>query len=219
MNDFVVELVKFCSVENDDNSSMSIRVVIEVDESGNYCLPSMRLKSTPLTDAKFLSSKYGVVNSPRVLDISEDEGVKISYFDTSCDLIEFVSREVLFPIHSLPSGLPREQKKIVRAAIDRLSVELQYAETVSTFLPRLFSLPAVRSLYEQVWGRETIDARNFRRRMLGEEPSQGVFVEEANAVLHKGIRGRPPTLYKISSDWKSSSSTIRMAHYPTIRSK
>lgn len=212
-----IKLVKFYTVEKENNSELCLNVVIERDKDGNLRLPSTRISNSPLSDAETLSSKYGGASKPRVLDISEGEEVKISYFDTTCEVRGWVDPESLFSVNSLPRSLPAEDKKIIRDAVDRLSIELQYAETVITLLPRTFTLPAIRSLYEETWGGDSIDIRNFRRKFRGEDGTSAPLIEETDMVIHKGIRGRPPTLYTVSTAWKNSSPR-GAAYYPTARS-
>jgi 8-oxo-dGTP diphosphatase len=67
------------------------------------------------------------------------------------------------PLNNLPT-LAFDHRQMVRRALKRLRIKLDYSTAGFQLLPRKFSLPELQTLYETVLDRE-LDKRNFRKKM------------------------------------------------------
>lgn len=213
---FRSDLVKFCAVENSDNSKVTILVALEEDGSGGYCLPHTYYASNPNAAVRELSSRYGIANNPSCFGMRDVPEMSSLYFDTG-RVVSYAEASTMFPLRELPANLSDSDLKTIEEAIESLKVKLRQASVVATLLPEMFTLPAIRSVYEQVSG-NAVDARNFRRKMLGDEPKSASLLSPTSGVQLKGVPGRPPVLYKISNLWLEESSGTQDVHYPKIRS-
>jgi len=96
-----------------------------------------------------------------------------------------------FSVDELPT-LSFDHNEIVAYALRRLRYKLEYTAVGFELLPGEFTLTEIQHTYEIILG-ETLDKRNFRRRMLESgiiEPTQ----------LKKGGEGRPARLYRYRAD-------------------
>jgi len=95
------------------------------------------------------------------------------------------------PVDRLPA-LAFDHGLIIDLARQRLAAKLDYSTIALQFLPRSFSLGELQNVYEVIAG-ETIDKRNFRKRILG----AGFLVDTGK--LRRGNRHRPARLYRAKS--------------------
>lgn len=79
---------------------------------------------------------------------------------------------------------------IVADAVDRAGTLIERTPVATTFLPREFTIPDLRAVYEAIWGVE-LDPGNFRRKVLA---SAGMVVSTDRVV--SGTGGRPAELYR-----------------------
>ncbi|HEY8885935.1 MAG TPA: NUDIX domain-containing protein [Candidatus Microsaccharimonas sp.] len=97
-----------------------------------------------------------------------------------------------FPVNSLPP-MAYDHKKIIDYAHERLIAKLTYTNAVYAFLPQYFTLAALQSAYEAVFGHE-LDKRNFRKKFL----SLGLTTE-TDQMQREGAH-RPAHLHQFKSD-------------------
>jgi len=97
-----------------------------------------------------------------------------------------------FPVTDLPS-IAYDHKKIIEYAHQRLIAKLTYTNAVYAFLPQYFTLAALQSAYEAIFGYE-LDKRNFRKKFLGLK-----LTEETDQMQREGAH-RPARLHKFTSD-------------------
>jgi 8-oxo-dGTP diphosphatase len=97
-----------------------------------------------------------------------------------------------FPVNSLPP-MAYDHKNIIEYAHQRLVAKLTYTNAVYAFLPQYFTLAALQSAYEAVFGHE-LDKRNFRKKFL----SLGL-TEETDQMQREGAH-RPARLHRFNSD-------------------
>lgn len=93
-----------------------------------------------------------------------------------------------FPIDDLPSPLAFDHPKIMRFAVDRLRSKLEYTTLAFQLLPKEFTLPALKRIYEEILG-ETLDKANFYRKLRDSD-----LLEDTGKFLEG--RGRPARLYR-----------------------
>lgn len=96
-----------------------------------------------------------------------------------------------FAINKLPT-LAFDHKEILTLARKRLSAKIDYSTLAFQFLPDLFTLTDVQSVYEIIKG-EPIDKRNFRRDLLAQD-----FLVATNKERKEGA-GRPAQLFKVKT--------------------
>lgn len=96
-----------------------------------------------------------------------------------------------FPVGDLP-GLAMDHADIVTYAQRRLRYKIEYSAVGFQLLPEQFSLSELQKVYEMILG-ETLDKRNFRRRIL-----EAGIIEETH-VMRSG-EGRPARLYRYRPD-------------------
>jgi len=104
---------------------------------------------------------------------------------------ELTWRPAWHPVRRLPS-LAFENERIVAYAEERLRSKLAYTNVVYSLLPQRFTLTQMQHVYETILG-ETLDKRNFRRRVVG----LGI-VQETGAMVKEGAH-RPAMLYEFTS--------------------
>jgi len=96
-----------------------------------------------------------------------------------------------FRVDKLPP-LAYDHAGITAYALRRLRYKLEYSAVGFQLLPSEFTLSELQHTYEIILG-ETLDKRNFRRRILG----SGIIEE----TLHqRGGEGRPARLYRYRPD-------------------
>ncbi len=96
-----------------------------------------------------------------------------------------------FPVSGLPA-LAFDHTEILAYALRRLRYKLEYSAVGFELLPEQFTLTEIQHTYEIILG-ETLDKRNFRRRML----EFGII----ESTQHKrGGGGRPARLYRYRPD-------------------
>ena len=81
---------------------------------------------------------------------------------------------------------------ILAYALQRLRYKLEYTAVGFELLPETFTLSELQAAYEVILG-ETLDKRNFRRKILGAE-----VIEEIGE--HRTGEGRPAKLYRFRDD-------------------
>ena len=96
-----------------------------------------------------------------------------------------------FPIQSLPP-MVYDHAEVVRYALRRLRYKLEYSAVGFELLPSSFTLSELQHIYEIILG-ETLDKRNFRRRILQAD------IIEATSEQTAG-EGRPARLYRYRPD-------------------
>jgi 8-oxo-dGTP diphosphatase len=86
--------------------------------------------------------------------------------------------------------------RIVRDAVERLRVELEYTGVATAFVGTTFTLAELRAVYEAVWGVQ-LDAANFRRSV-----ADGGWVIPTGRRAQPGpAGGRPAELYRAGRAW------------------
>ena len=106
-----------------------------------------------------------------------------------------------FPVEALPD-LTGDHPEILAYALRRLRYKLEYSAVGFQLLPENFSLSELQRTYEMILG-ETLDKRNFRRRML-----QAGIIE--STPLLRGGEGRPARLYRYRPDAVAEVKTRRL---------
>ena len=95
------------------------------------------------------------------------------------------------PVREL-DGLAFENERILAYAQERLRNKLEYTNVAYSILPMRFTLTRMQRVYEAILG-ETLDKRNFRRRVVG----LGI-VRETGQTEKTGAH-RPAMLYEFTS--------------------
>jgi 8-oxo-dGTP diphosphatase len=95
------------------------------------------------------------------------------------------------PVHPLPV-VAFDNERVVRYAEERLRNKLEYTNVVYSLLPEKFTLTRMQQVYEAILG-ETLDKRNFRRRVVG----LGIIRETGE--FEKVGAHRPAMLYAFTS--------------------
>ncbi len=98
-------------------------------------------------------------------------------------------------VDSLPA-LAFDHDDIVRYALRRLRWKLEWTALGFLLLPRRFTLSELQRVYEAVLG-ETLDKRNFRRKMLATRTEGAPVLEETGDVRQGGHR--PAKLYRFTA--------------------
>lgn len=83
-----------------------------------------------------------------------------------------------------------DHNEILDAGFNRLQAKLEYTTLATALCPPTFTIAALRSIYETVWGAE-LNPANFHRKVLA---SSG-FVEPTGEQIVAG-KGRPAKLYR-----------------------
>ena len=96
-----------------------------------------------------------------------------------------------FPV-TVEAGLSGLDSEILAYALRRLRYKLEYSAVGFQLLPGEFTLSELQHTYEIILG-ETLDKRNFRRRML----HSGIIEETAH---QRTGEGRPARLYRYRPD-------------------
>lgn|GEM_PF-32967 len=90
-------------------------------------------------------------------------------------------------------SLAFDHAEILASGLERARARLEYTTLVTAFLPELFTLSDLQSVYESVWGTD-LDLSNLRRKVLG--ASGFVAPTGLAATRAAGERGRPAELYR-----------------------
>ncbi len=86
-----------------------------------------------------------------------------------------------------------DHAEILAAGLERARAKLEYTTLATAFLPGLFTLSDLQSVYEAVWGTD-LDLSNLRRKVLG---AAGFVAPTGLAATRgQGERGRPAELYR-----------------------
>jgi 8-oxo-dGTP diphosphatase len=106
----------------------------------------------------------------------------------------------LVPISDVLDGrleLAFDHGRIVRDAIERVRVELDFTDIATAFVGPTFTMAELRAVYEAIWGVE-LDAANFRRSIVAEE---GWVIPTGRRAQPGSAGGRPAELYRAGDAW------------------
>jgi 8-oxo-dGTP diphosphatase len=106
----------------------------------------------------------------------------------------------LVPVSDVLDGsleLAFDHERIVRDALDRVRVELDFTDIATAFVGQTFTMAELRSVYEAIWGVQ-LDAANFRRSIVSED---GWVVPTGERAQPGSAGGRPPELYRAGDAW------------------
>jgi 8-oxo-dGTP diphosphatase len=106
----------------------------------------------------------------------------------------------LIPVADVLSGkveLAFDHLQIVRDAVERVRVELEFSGIATAFVGPTFTLAELRAVYEAVWGVQ-LDAANFRRSVVAEE---GWVIPTGRRAQPGPAGGRPAELYRAGRAW------------------
>ena len=87
--------------------------------------------------------------------------------------------------------------RIVRDAIERVRIELEFTGIATAFVGTTFTLAELRAVYEAIWGVQ-LDAANFRRSVVAED---GWVIPTGRRARPGPAGGRPPELYRAGRAW------------------
>jgi len=87
--------------------------------------------------------------------------------------------------------------RIVRDAVERVRVELEFTGLATALVGKTFTLAELRAVYEAVW-RVQLDAANFRRSFVAEE---GWVIPTGRQARPGPSGGRPAELYRVGPAW------------------
>jgi 8-oxo-dGTP diphosphatase len=87
--------------------------------------------------------------------------------------------------------------QIVRDAIERVRVELEFSGIATAFVGTTFTLAELRTVYEAIWGVQ-LDAANFRRSVVAED---GWVIPTGRRARPGSAGGRPAELYRAGRAW------------------
>ena len=88
--------------------------------------------------------------------------------------------------------------EIVRAALDRVRVELEVSGIATAFVGTTFTIAELRAVYEAIWGVQ-LDAANFRRSLVAED---GWVIPTGQTARPGPAGGRPAELYRAGRAWR-----------------
>jgi 8-oxo-dGTP diphosphatase len=106
----------------------------------------------------------------------------------------------LVPVSNVLGGeleLAFDHGQIVRDAIERVRVELDFTDIATAFVGPTFTMAELRAVYEAIWGVE-LDAANFRRSIVSEE---GWVIPTGERAQPGSAGGRPAELYRAGDAW------------------
>jgi 8-oxo-dGTP diphosphatase len=89
-----------------------------------------------------------------------------------------------------PDRLAFDHERIIADGVERARAKLEYTSLAAAFCPPVFTIAALRAVYEAVWGVE-LDPRNFHRKVTS---TPGFVVPTGRTTA--GEPGRPATLYR-----------------------
>lgn len=111
------------------------------------------------------------------------------------DLADTQSPE-FWPIKKLPR-MAFDHGQIIKYALSRLKMKLEYTNVVYSLLPTVFTLTQLQKIYETILEKK-IDKRNFRKKF-----AQLNLLEDTHKIL-KGDRARPAKLYSFKHSQKEA---------------
>jgi 8-oxo-dGTP diphosphatase len=91
-----------------------------------------------------------------------------------------------------------DHTRILRDAVERVSVDLALTGIATAFVGPTFTLAELRSVYEAVWGVH-LDGANFRRSVLAED---GWVIPTGRRARPGSTGGKPAELYRAGRMWK-----------------
>jgi 8-oxo-dGTP diphosphatase len=106
----------------------------------------------------------------------------------------------LIPVSAVLNGkveLAFDHLRIVRDAIERVRVELEFTGIATAFVGPTFTLAELRAVYEAVWGVQ-LDAANFRRSIVADD---GWVIPTGRRARPGPAGGRPAELYRAGRAW------------------
>ena len=101
-------------------------------------------------------------------------------------------RPAWLPVSELPR-LAFANNDVIGQAVERVRSKLDYTNIAYGLLPERFTLRELQSTYEAILGGESLDRRNFRKRMLG-----NAVIEPTDEVRREGAH-RPARLYRFTT--------------------
>jgi 8-oxo-dGTP diphosphatase len=87
-------------------------------------------------------------------------------------------------------GLAFDHDRILADGVERARSKLEYTPLATAFCPSEFTIAALRTVYEAVWG-ESLDPRNFHRKAT---TTPGFVIPTSKST--EGEPGRPAKLYR-----------------------
>ena len=110
----------------------------------------------------------------------------------------------LIPVSDALSGkieLAFDHERILRDAVERVSVDLDLRGIATAFVGPKFTLAELRAVYEAVWGVH-LDGANFRRGVVTED---GWVIPTGRRARPGASGGKPAELYRAGRMWKYGS--------------
>ncbi len=107
----------------------------------------------------------------------------------------------LIPVADALNGklkLAFDHARIVRAAAERVRVDLGRTGIATAFVGPTFTVAELRAVYEGVWGVH-LDGANFRRRVVAEN---GWVVPTGRRAQPGSTGGKPAELFRAGRNWK-----------------
>jgi 8-oxo-dGTP diphosphatase len=107
----------------------------------------------------------------------------------------------LIPVSEALSGkidLAFDHARIVRAAVERVRVDLELTGIATAFVGPTFTVAELRAVYEAVWGVH-LDGANFRRRVVTES---GWVIPTGRRARPGATGGKPAELFRAGRMWK-----------------
>jgi 8-oxo-dGTP diphosphatase len=98
-----------------------------------------------------------------------------------------------------------DHAQILRAAIERVSVDLDLTGIATAFVGPTFTVAELRAVYEAVWG-VRLDGANFRRSVVTED---GWVIPTGRRARPGAAGGKPAELYRAGRMWKYGSPVRR----------
>lgn len=108
------------------------------------------------------------------------------------ETLEYYQNIKWFAVDDLPE-MAFDHKKIIQYAHERLKAKLSYTNIAYSLLPKKFTLPQLREVYEVIYG-ESLDKRNFRKKIL----NRGLV--EETGEHQEDVSHRPAKLYRFSKE-------------------
>jgi 8-oxo-dGTP diphosphatase len=115
----------------------------------------------------------------------------------------------LHPINEVRNGSPKlafDHQRIIEDAFEYVAEKLDTSNIATQFVPEVFTLSQLRSVYESFWDYK-LDSANFQRNLVSENNSylipSGYITESTSSA------GRPPKWFSVAKTWDSSDPPIR----------
>ena len=140
-----------------------------------------------LTHLEQLATFDGLYRDPRGRTVS------VGYLGIVRDLPAATPDVIWMPVKEIaPGSLPFDHSYIIETAITRLQGKLRYTNVAKSFLPDVFRIDELQTVYEAILGR-ALNRTNFRVKLLKIGLIEQVGIHP-DAVNKQG--GRPPHLYR-----------------------